>query len=118
MLSGDTPSACAMVGTAVFKIVVSSASMKKATATSHGDRRLPEGSGNARLGDATMHEGKEFGLVCRSSGTRVGSPGHGLCACIRRIRPRQPVVPHSRIRQPGQISPATILIVRARIPVA
>src|SRR5579862_9009611 len=40
MLSGTTPSACAMVGTAVFRIVVSSASLKKATATSHGTSLL------------------------------------------------------------------------------
>jgi hypothetical protein len=40
MLSGGTLSACAMTGTAVFKMVVSSDSMKKPTATSHGTRRL------------------------------------------------------------------------------
>src|SRR5229473_164925 len=40
MLSGGTLSACAMAGTAVFRIVVSSDSMKKPTATSQGSRRL------------------------------------------------------------------------------
>jgi hypothetical protein len=40
MLSGATLSASAMAGTAVFKIVVSSDSMKNATATSHGNSRL------------------------------------------------------------------------------
>src|SRR5580704_9483426 len=40
MLSGGTLSACAMAGTAVFRIVVSNDSMKKPTATSHGRRRL------------------------------------------------------------------------------
>src|SRR5579863_6350040 len=39
MLSGATPSAWAMLGTAVFRIVVSSACMKNATATSHGNSR-------------------------------------------------------------------------------
>jgi hypothetical protein len=34
-----------MAGTAVFKIVVSSDSIKNATATSHGKSRLPEGDG-------------------------------------------------------------------------
>src|SRR5580704_4173521 len=39
MLRGATPSAWAMLGTAVFRIVVSSACMKNATATSHGNSR-------------------------------------------------------------------------------
>ena len=45
MLSGTTPSASAIVGTAVFRIVVSSASMRNATATIHGRSRLTEGAG-------------------------------------------------------------------------
>src|SRR5580692_8594683 len=40
MLSGATFRASAIVGTAVFRIVVSSDSMKNATATSHGNSRL------------------------------------------------------------------------------
>src|ERR1700733_13373626 len=40
MLSGVTASALAMTGTAVFRIVVSSDSMKKAPAASHGRMRL------------------------------------------------------------------------------
>src|SRR5450755_1344177 len=40
MLSGGTLSASATAGTAVFKIVVSSDSMKNPTATNHGSRRL------------------------------------------------------------------------------
>lgn len=40
MLSGATLSALAIAGTAVFKIVVSSDSMKNAIATSHGNNRL------------------------------------------------------------------------------
>src|SRR5271163_4372226 len=42
MLSGATWSAAAIVGTAVFKIVVSSDSMKNATAINHGSSRLLE----------------------------------------------------------------------------
>src|SRR5579863_2880522 len=40
MLNGATLSALAMAGTAVLRIVVSSDSMKNATATSHGSSRL------------------------------------------------------------------------------
>src|SRR2546425_1615075 len=50
MLSGATLSAAATVGTAVFRMVVSSASMKKATATSHGSIRLTDSSGEDRGG--------------------------------------------------------------------
>src|SRR5580658_3432341 len=46
MLSGATPSASAIAGTAVLRMVVSSDSMKNATATSHGSslRLASEGS--------------------------------------------------------------------------
>lgn len=40
MASGITPSGSEMVSTAVFRIVVSSDSLKKATVTSHGKKRL------------------------------------------------------------------------------
>jgi hypothetical protein len=40
MLKGAMPSAFAIAGTAVFSIFVSSACMKKATATSHGKKRF------------------------------------------------------------------------------
>lgn len=42
MLSGATWSADAIVGTAVLRIVVSSDSIKNATAISHGTKRLLE----------------------------------------------------------------------------
>ncbi len=42
MLSGATWRAAAMVGTAVLRMVVSSDSMKNATAISHGTSRLLE----------------------------------------------------------------------------
>jgi hypothetical protein len=52
MLRGVTASACDIAGTAVFKIVVSSDSMKNATATSHGSTRFMErGWPDALLGD-------------------------------------------------------------------
>ena len=52
MLRGATWRAEEIAGTAVFRIVVSSDSMKKATATSHGKMffeacDLPEGAGSA-----------------------------------------------------------------------
>ena len=52
MFRGTTPSACAIVGTAVFRIVVSSDSMKKATATSQGSSRFADSLGS----DALMYE--------------------------------------------------------------
>jgi hypothetical protein len=45
MLSGAISSAFAMAGTAVLRIVVSSDSMKNATATSHGNSRFTESAG-------------------------------------------------------------------------
>src|SRR5437667_2073968 len=48
MLSGATLSAFAMAGTAVFRTVVSSDSMKKPTATSHGNDCFTESPGAAR----------------------------------------------------------------------
>src|SRR5271167_2746254 len=45
MLSGATSSACETTGTAVFRIVVSSDSMKNATATSQGRNCLAEPDG-------------------------------------------------------------------------
>ena len=57
MLNGATSSACAIAGTAVFRIVVSSDSMKNATATSHGTRRLPELL-KGKVGEEAAMEGK------------------------------------------------------------
>src|ERR1700685_3971199 len=45
MLSGATWRAAEMAGTAVFRMVVSSDSIKNATATSQGSRRLLEAAG-------------------------------------------------------------------------
>jgi hypothetical protein len=56
MLSGATLSAVAIVGTAVLRMVVSSDSIKNATAISHGTKRLLEG---ASVG---FEERESFGL--------------------------------------------------------
>ena len=50
MLRGTTPSASAMVGTAVLRMVVSSDSIRNATATIQGSRRFTDGSGREGTG--------------------------------------------------------------------
>ena len=55
MLSGAMRSAAAMVGTAVFRMVVSSDSMKNATATSHGDQPLHGGRDDRRRRRGRRH---------------------------------------------------------------
>src|ERR1700678_4261088 len=52
MLRGAPPRAEEMVGTAVLRIVVSRDSIKKATATSHGKRRLEASEGSGEDGGA------------------------------------------------------------------
>src|SRR5580692_9389466 len=71
MLSTVTPRADATTGTAVLRIVVSSDSMKNATATSHGSSRLPAGvaidpvfSSSSDL--LNMRTRGEHSRVCRS----------------------------------------------------
>src|ERR1039458_1731531 len=65
MLSGGTFKASAMAGTAVFRIVVSSDSMKNPTATSHGSSRLA--------------------VSVRAISSRVGKRERCLSACERCI---------------------------------
>src|SRR5450631_2915002 len=63
MLSGATPSACAIAGTAVFRMVVSSDSMKNATATSHGSSRFvaaPVAGSRSGTGDGCIHDHLRF----------------------------------------------------------
>src|SRR5271155_3439760 len=69
MLRGATWSAAAIVGTAVFKIVVSSDSMKNATATSHGSSRLLEAASGGGSGEIPMGPGGLAfgGLGCMAS---------------------------------------------------
>src|ERR1700726_966626 len=80
MLSGATGSAAAIVGTPVFRIVVSSDSMKNATAISHGRRRLLESASevgfgglgvNLRVGDYRRFCGIRRTAKCGSHG-RIG----------------------------------------------
>src|SRR6202167_2125214 len=52
MRSGATPGAEEIAGTAVLRIVVSSDSIKKATATSHGKRRFDASDGSDEDGFA------------------------------------------------------------------
>jgi hypothetical protein len=68
MLRGATPRAEEMAGTAVLRIVVSSDSMKKATATSHGNRCLEASEGSVEVGVAIIGPagfifGKLHGLI-------------------------------------------------------
>jgi hypothetical protein len=58
MLSGATANALAMAGTAVFKMVVSSDSMKKATATSQGNKRFTDVLGSAGGMETTLEFAK------------------------------------------------------------
>lgn len=68
MLNGAMPSAAAMAGTAVFRIVVSSDCMKKATATSHGKKRrtalieIAEGTGATVASSATTAAANFFAM--------------------------------------------------------
>src|SRR5580698_1695880 len=73
MLRGATCSAAAIVGTAVLRIVVSSDSMKNATAISHGSSRLLVGAS----------EGCAEGVSSGSGGLKLGGLGCiGLRTCL------------------------------------
>jgi hypothetical protein len=63
MLSGATPRAAEMAGTAVLRIVVSSDSMKNATATSHGNILLAAADGACGGGDLSD---EASGFISRS----------------------------------------------------
>src|SRR5438552_17405679 len=69
MLSGATPSAFAMAGPAVFRIVVSRDSMKKAIATNHG---------NSRFTDLSVAEGPETTLELAALIFCAGSSRHDV----------------------------------------
>src|SRR5580658_7566547 len=66
MLRGAMPRAEEMAGTAVFRMVVSSDSIKNATATSHGRRRLLEASGWG-VSEGALGESTEAISVCAST---------------------------------------------------
>ena len=65
MLSGVTAKAFEITGTAVFRIVVSSDSIKNATATSHGNRRRAASDGVDEGGGAINGPG---GFIRRNFG--------------------------------------------------
>ena len=63
MLRGTMPSACAIAGTAVFRMVVSSDCMKNATATSHGKKRFTASMEIAEGTGATAASARELALA-------------------------------------------------------
>ena|SRR5208282_6465278 len=89
MLSGVTLSASDMAGTAVFKIVVSSDSMKNATATSHGKSRLLEADGDGADGTEAELVGLT-GLVAMESSYHSTSEPENLPACAAARRKLHP----------------------------
>src|ERR1700690_2920610 len=78
MLKGATLSAWAMAGTAVLRIVVSSDSMKKPTATNQGSSRLAVADGAAPPGGASPG-GASLG------GASLGGASLGACRIKRSI---------------------------------
>ena len=60
MLKGAMPSALAIAGTAVLRIVVSSACMKNATATSHGKKRF---TASIEIADGTAATAASAGVL-------------------------------------------------------
>ena len=69
MLSGTTFSAAAIDGSAVFRIVVSSDSMKNATATSHGSMRLTLSLGTGACGEGCCFVGEAVAVAVIAAGT-------------------------------------------------
>src|SRR5580692_1778706 len=76
MLSGATLSASEIAGTAVFRIVVSSDSIKNATATSQGSRRLLVSDGPCKEG-ATADRFEEF--ISESDYHSIDAPSTDVC---------------------------------------
>src|ERR1700679_4102747 len=87
MLRGATPRAEEMEGTAVLRIVVSSDSMKKATATSHGKRRLEVSEGTHEDGGALNRPHRVAGRRLRegSSATHMFAQACSSVHCSRRV---------------------------------
>src|SRR5262249_23130474 len=78
MLSGATSRACAMLGTAVLRMVVSSDCMKNATATSHGSSGL--GGGAASVCSSVF-------ILQRSSAQWPQGPQDTSAPELQRLRP-------------------------------
>jgi hypothetical protein len=77
MLSGATLRASEIAGTAVFKIVVSSDSIKNATATSHGKSRLLEVDGAKGTEGAVMELSGAISFVRCKYFTKVSADASG-----------------------------------------
>jgi hypothetical protein len=86
MLSGATWSAAAIVGTAVFRIVVSRDSMKNATAISHGSSRLLESANDGSGEEASIGLGwlPFFELGCIALCGRVHQFAENQLSLIRK----------------------------------
>ena len=87
MLSGGTLSACAMAGTAVFKMVVSSDSMKKPTATSHGSSRLAVSAESAVCRGLARRQRATLGAGQRriDDGLRLGESGAQMACVVKTL---------------------------------
>src|SRR5450432_2070149 len=93
MLSGTTCNAAVMVGNAVLRIVVSSASMKNATAASQGSTRrmfggawarvIRAGSLVPRLGCALRISAAPSGEGRRNPSARQTRPRYSICLDVR-----------------------------------
>src|ERR1700691_2816802 len=83
MLSGVTASALAMTGTAVFRIVVSSDSMKTATAPSHGSMRLTASDGVFTEGTETDTRRLSLLRLPRLGDEREGAKTLGVVVDVR-----------------------------------
>src|ERR1700683_4425701 len=94
MLRGATPRAEERAGTAVLRMVVSSDSMKKATATSHGNRRLEVSEGTDE--DEGSLNGPH-GVGGRR--LREGSSATHMFAAERNLRHRENWQDHSGFRE-------------------
>jgi len=73
MLRADTPRASAMAGTAVFRMVVSNASMKKATHQPRQTGTSPESCGTKGPSHGSARECNGAGTVSRPRVERFGS---------------------------------------------
>src|SRR6185503_2329515 len=94
MLSGATWSAAAIAGTAVFRMVVSSDSIKTAMATNHGRSRLTESLGvdnccgnGSSLQEVLSHRNRTIHQPRKL--TRFENRAEFLCKLIRLIGQRQ-----------------------------
>ena len=78
MLNGATFNASEIAGTAVFRIVVSSDSIKNATATSQGKSRLPAVEG---VEETWGELGEMTGLVAMESENHCTNESKDLLGC-------------------------------------